>query len=290
VLSKDLHRSREALTIGKAILVLVTSLLVLESGEANAGIILSTQDAAELPGLSFGNGDLVDWDGTTATMFMADPFSGSGGNVDAAHLLANGNIILSAASDGESIGSDIYQEGDLIEYDPSTGGSSLFFDEALFTPSADSWRPDIDAVFVQADGQIILSTRDTEELGGLTFLDGDLILYDPIGDTASFFLQEALVFDGGNAEIDAVHVLSNGHILLSTEQNESIGGQAFEPDDVIDYNPSNGNVTIVFDGSNFTASDENVDAVMVPEPRVPALLGLGLMVLAAMAQRSPKAL
>ncbi len=68
---------------------------------------------------------------------------------------------------------------------------------------------------------LILSTVSTATLGGLTFGDDDLVEYDPGSDTATLF------FDGlfaGNEDINALHVLSDGHIILSTTSGATIGG------------------------------------------------------------------
>ena len=53
---------------------------------------------------------------------------------------------------------------------------------------------------------LILSTGMGETLGGLTFRDGDLAEYDPVGDTASLYFDENLFSSAAN--IDALFISS----------------------------------------------------------------------------------
>ena len=59
---------------------------------------------------------------------------------------------------------------------------------------------------------IILSTNNTETLGGLTFDEDDLAEYNPTTGTATLYFDGTLF--GGAADIDAAHVLDTGNIVL----------------------------------------------------------------------------
>ena len=62
--------------------------------------------------------------------------------------------------------------------------------------------------------KIVLSTATNAQLAGLSFNDEDLAEYNPPYNTATMYLDGNMV--GLVPDIDAVHVLANGHIVLST--------------------------------------------------------------------------
>ncbi len=108
----------------------------------------------------------------------------------------------------------------------------------------------------------IISTDSDAILGGLSFTDIDLVKYDATNYTASLF------FDGSlttlSADIDAVHVLDNSHIMLSTNSSTTLGGVSFGGDDLVDYDPVADTATLIFDGSIlFDGPNENIISVHI---------------------------
>jgi hypothetical protein len=242
---------------------------------ARANIILSTNAAETLGELTFGKDDLAEYNPTTdtATLYFDGALFGGATDIDAVHVLSNGKIILSTY-ESATLGGLTFDPGDLVEYDPTTDTATLYFDQDLF-----SQAENIDAVHILGGGNIILSTIDTATLGGLSFAEGDLIEYNPTTDTATLYFDASLFT--GTENIDAVHILSNGNIILSTTDAATLGGLSFGPADLAEYNPSTDVATLYFDESNFTSA-ANIDAVYVttvPEPAMIALLGLGSLVL-----------
>ena len=241
-----------------------------------ATIILSTDATETLGGLTFENGDLVDYDPSTDTAtlcFNENLFSGDE-DIDAAHLLDNDNIILSTVS-GATLGGLTFGKGDLVEYNPTTDTATLFFDENLFS----SAQPNIDALYVHDSGNIILSTTGNATLGGLSFGKDDLIEYNPPTDVATLFFDGNLF--SGNEDIDAVHILSSSNIVLSTVGAATLGGLTFGAGDLAEYNLTTNTTTLYFDGNNFSTS-ANIDGAYItpiPEPATIALLGLSSLVL-----------
>jgi hypothetical protein len=106
----------------------------------------------------------------------------------------------------------------------------------------------------------ILSTEEDATLGGLNFEDDDLVRYDP---ATSLYLDGSTLFGIPLPDVDAVHVLANGHIILSTEGNATIGVLNFGKDDLVEYDPVADTATLYFDGALFSATDEDIDAVHV---------------------------
>lgn len=179
----------------------------------NGHIVLSTSSAATIGDLTFDDGDLVEYDpGTrTATLFFDEDLFDDDENIDAVSVLGNGHIILSTTS-GAKLGGTLFDEGDLVEYDPFTDVGTLFLNQDEHFTSA--W-PDIDAVYVLDSDNIILSTNHAT-LGGLSFDDADLIRYNLSTKTAEVLLMGSEKFAEYNAwtNIDAVHIPEPATIAL----------------------------------------------------------------------------
>jgi hypothetical protein len=256
--------------------------LLIGNAAGAANVALSTDSGAPgalLGGTLFTNGTVVNYDTVAdiATPIFLESLFTASENVDAFDLLPNGNMILSTLT-GATLGGITFSDGSLIEWDPLNLTASLFFDESTFDTAGTS--EDIDAVAVLANGHILISTEAGESLGGLSFLDGDVVQWDPVNLIASIFFSEAL-FGGADVDIDAFDVDASGMILLSTrENNVSLGGITFDNGDVVLYDPVAGTASILVDESTAFASSEDVDAVAfaapVPEPGTASLLGLGL--------------
>ena len=181
-------------------------------------------------------------------------------------------IYLSTASNA-TIGGLTFRDGDIVQYNPLTNSATLFFSEDLFSTNVN-----VDGFSVLANGHYIISTVGNATLGGLTFRDGDLAEYNPVTGTASLFFSENAF--SADEDIDAVHVLSDGSILLSTRNGASIGGITFLDGDVVRYVPSTNTASILLPESTFTGN-VNVDGVfLAPEPDTGLLLALGLAGLA----------
>ena len=187
---------------------------------------------------------------------------------------ANATTIILSTNATETLGGLTFNNDDLAEYNPTTNTSTSYFDGDLFTGATD-----IDAVHILGNGNIILSTYESATLGGLTFDAGDLVEYNPTTDTATLYFEGSSFT--GSENIDAVHVLDSGNIVLSTADVAILGGLSFTSGDLVEYNPTTDVATLYFDENNFTGSP-NIDAVYVttvPEPATIPLLGLGCLVL-----------
>jgi len=225
-------------------------------------VVLSTTSNATIGGQFFENDDLVEYDlsADSGSVFLNDAsvFDDEDNNIDAVHVLADGRVVLSTSGSAEY---DVpgpnptFSDGDLVLYDPVADTATIFLDEDLFSNNAD-----IDALHLLGNGNYILSTTESETLGGLSFRDGDLVEYNPLTDTATLFFNEDLFSD--NEDIDAVHVLDNGHIVLSTTGNASLGGLSFENGDLVEYDPIAGTASLFLDEDLFS-SGENIDAAHV---------------------------
>jgi hypothetical protein len=272
---RDIWRSWRAVCLAAA--ALAAAALAATPAEA-IQIYLSTANGATLGGLTFRDGDIVRYDtvaGTASLFFSENAFSANE-NVDAFSMLPNGHLLLSTAGNS-TIGGLNIRPGDVAEYDPVSGVATLFFNQNLFLNAAN-----IDAFTVLPNGHVVLSTVDSETLAGLAFRDGDLVEYNPVSGAASLFFNEDLF--AANEDIDAVSVLEDGSIVLSTETGAILGGLSFRDGDLVRYFPLTNTAILYFSESAFSAN-ENIDAVFVPEPGTGLLLAMGLAHLSRRRQR-----
>ena len=238
-------------------------------------IILSTDATETLGGLSIASHDLAEYDPLTnsSTLYFYGALFSDWANIDAVHVLNNGNIILSTKI-GVTLGGLTFGNGDLIEYNPTTDTATLYLDESLFVGG----NEDITSVHILDNDNIILSTADDAELGGLNFTNGELVEYNPYLDTATLFFDNNLF--SASEDIDALHILDNGNIILSTAGAATLGGLTFADGDLVEYNPTTDVATLFFSEGLFS-TNADVDAVYVttvPEPATVAILGLGMLV------------
>ena len=227
-------------------------------GGSSLEIVLATMSGATLGGLTFTDKDLAQYDPNpdTATLFLDGVALGIANDLDAVHLLADGNILLSAINT-VTLGGLTFENEDVVEYDLANDIATMVFDgSALFTAGS----TDISAVHVLANGHLLLSNEYAATLGGLAFEPEDLIEYDLETNTATMFLDGSAV--GLTEWIDAAHVLGNGDIVLSTEQPATLGGLNFTEDDLVAYDPIADAASLYFSGGLFDAA-ENVRAAHV---------------------------
>jgi hypothetical protein len=127
----------------------VDAFFLFESGPDEGKFLFSTAASATVGGLSFGHGDIVLYDptaleGMEASIFFAQSHFGgatSQKNVDAVHMLLNGNLLFSMSLDGGTLGDLTLRQQDLVEWDDVT--ASQFLDgDGLFNGTT----ADLDAV------------------------------------------------------------------------------------------------------------------------------------------------
>jgi hypothetical protein len=154
-----------------------------------------------------------------------------------------------------------FTNGSVARYEDSTDTATLFFDEATFFGGSEN----VDAFELLPNGHMILSTTDPATLGGLGFGNGDLVDYDPVSDIATLLFDDALFEAAGSTDTDAVAVLPNGHILISTTGPQTLGGLGFRDGDVVEYDILTGTTTLFFSEDLFGGTDVEVDAFDVTD-------------------------
>jgi hypothetical protein len=103
------------------------------------------------------------------------------------------------------------------------------------------------------------------ELGGELYQDEDLVRYD--GVSFSMFLQGATAGIEARLDVDGVHLLDNGSLLLSLDVAGSVDGISFEGADVLEYDPVSATWTLVYDASTVPlVAGVGVDALAATQP------------------------
>ena len=101
-----------------------------------------------------------------------------------------------------------------------------------------------------AQGDLYLSMADNvgvEIGGGGPYVDEDVFVTDPAGSTSAFFFT----IDAG--DLDAFHIMSNGHYLVSSLFNGTLAGTTFADGDLMEYDPVTDTVLGAFRGLDESA-------------------------------------
>lgn len=95
---------------------------------------------------------------------------------------------------------------------------------------------------------IAISTTSPAQIGGVPFENDALVGYDPATDVGllNFDLEDAT---GITRNLKSAHRYAGGDVLFSTQAGGSVDGIDFSTDDLVLYDASTGNSSLLFDGS-----------------------------------------
>ena len=227
----------------------VTSLVRewLEEGQPNHGMLLQSPDDTGTGDNEFDSSDASGG----AVPQLTVSFACACGTVCSGTLL--GNPLLLSVDGSAALSGLALEDRDVVELDP-TSGASFFFEG-----SDVGLDRSVNALHVLDDGRLVLSVGDAAEVAGVDVETGDLVVYDPASGTAALFFEGDSHFSNSE-DIDAVHVLSNGTLILSTGGSATLGGVSFQDEDLVQYVPASGSATLLLDGSS-VGLDEDVRGV-----------------------------
>ncbi|MCP4584288.1 MAG: hypothetical protein GY839_21965 [candidate division Zixibacteria bacterium] len=157
-----------------------------------------------------------------------------------------------------TLGGTTFQDEDIVKYFYALDDAIIFLDGS----SIFSGDEDIDAMHILANGNIAISTTEAAQIGALSFIDEDIVEYNPSSGLASLIFDGGAIFSG-NEDVDAIYIYDNGHILLSTTGSATINGTSFDEEDLVDYDPVANTATIVFDGSAIFSNSADINAVHI---------------------------
>jgi hypothetical protein len=129
--------------------------------------------------------------------------------VDGLHVLTDGRVLISTTSN-PSVPGVTGADEDILVFTPTTLGDvtsgtwAMYFDGSD-VGLADSSAEDIDAVDVQANGDIFVSTIGDFSVSGISGANEDVFICTPIslGSTTACNFSTALYFDGSAWGLDA---------------------------------------------------------------------------------------
>ena len=165
--------------------------------------------------------------------------------------------------------------GDVVAWNGSE--HTLLFDaDAAGIPSGVA----VDAVSLAPNGILLSFDTHVALPGGLSVGHADLVRWDG----TSF----SLAFDAGAAgldpslDLDAVHDLGGGQLLMSFDTGGQLGSVVFDDEDVLRY--ANGSWSLELDTTSLDRdwAGADLDALSVPEPAPSLPFAAGAVVLAAL--------
>ena len=194
------------------------------------------------------------------------------GNLDAVHILENGNYLVSYHSE-ITIAGFTFDDDHIVEYDVSSNEVTSFFDYAgILTSPADA---DIDAFFLLSNGNHVFSNRNDGSIGGLDITSNDLVEYNPTTGEASIFWDGSLIKEGDRFNnLSGASLFADDVLALSVSTGGtpdiSIGGQAFQRNEIVLYDMAADSGSLLVGNELLSATAVNGihigQAVVVPEP------------------------
>ncbi len=217
-----------------------------------ATIFATTRDTVRLNGNTFADEDIIAYDARTGRWFPFLDLSDLGlGNrdVDAVHRNNDGSFLLSFNQDFNLDGLGRVDDSDIVRFVPSSIGRNTagtfqrYFDgsDVGLTTNGE----DIDAVSIDRNGDILISTNGSFNVNGISGNDEDILAFSPNslgGNTSGTF---SLYLDGSDVglnnsseDVKGVSVLGNGDVILSTPGAYAAGGLNGSGGDLISFDPT----------------------------------------------------
>jgi hypothetical protein len=228
------------------------------------------------------NEDIVYFDGTAFSLYFDGSDVGlSSYSIDGFHRISATELLLSLNESAAISGiSGTVDDSDIILFTGTSLGSntagtfSLYFDgsDVGLTTSDE----DVDGVGLLPDGRVLVSTRGTASVSGVTAADEDILVFSPTSLGATTAGSWATYFDGGDVQLgqtgedlDGIGRLSDGGLLLTTEGSFSTSAVSGADEDVFVFRPSGlgtntsgtFDAALYFDGSTHGLSGNDLVAV-----------------------------
>ena len=209
----------------------------------------------------------------SGTLSITEPDDGGGGGGGG----ETGSTLLLAIQGNPSFGFGVARDEDIVAIDLETYEAELWFDGS--DVGLASYR--ISALTRLSDGDLLLSFTNAGSVDGIAFDDSDILRFTPTQLGAATAGSFAMWFDGSDVgltqngeDIDGLHVLEDGTVLISTTGGFQVSGLRGNDEDIIAFSPSSlgsttsGSFSAYFDGSDVglsTSSSEDVDAISANE-------------------------
>jgi hypothetical protein len=169
-------------------------------------------------------------------------------DVDAVHGLPSGDVLFSLDT-FIVLGGALYRPSDVIRFNGSSW-SKEFDGFSAGIPAG----VNVDAI-AMSGGDLLLSLDIDAELGSTVYSDADVITYD--GAVFSIFLDATGAGIAKSADVDALHIDSQGRVLLSLDGSGEVGGIFYSDEDLLAW--ASLNWSMEFDGSADDAAWQPAD-------------------------------
>lgn len=179
---------------------------------AEGNVLFSTSTSVTLDGVTYTDGDIIEYDGADFSEFFDEGNFEDNENIDALSVAASGELLISTSLDATLFGFT-FADGDVAVVDVDAGTAALYMgldEAAIFTGS----NQDIDALHFDAlTGNLIISvlTNHHGTIGGLPVtssmgVSADLFELDlSSGVSGSLWLDGSGLFDGEPRNLNAVY-------------------------------------------------------------------------------------
>lgn len=223
-------------------------------------LLLAFATATNVPTIgTVENEDIVSYDlntGVWTMVFDGSDVGLSGFAIDAFTQLADDSILLSFNEPGNVTGLTggpgglLVDDSDIIRFVPTSlgattaGSFSFYFDGSDVSLSSDT--EDVDAIIVNASGQLILSTNGSYSVTGASGNGGNLFTFTPTNLGSVTTGTYAVYFDGSDVglsasaaeNLDAATIRASGAILYSTSGDFTVPGLSGTNEDIVQFNPT----------------------------------------------------
>jgi len=247
---------------------------------------LSLDGGGSIGGVTAEDVDLLYFDGTTWSLFFDASdvgISTSGQDLNDIYIVDSDTILITFIAPA-TLGALQVDARDVVLFDATSLGDTTAGTFSLYLDGSDvgldTSSEALDGLAVLSDGRVLISTTGGVSVPGVTGNDEDILAFTPtsLGDVTSG--TWAIYFDGSDVgladssseDIDAMDVLPNGDIYLSTLGDFAVNGVSGVNEDVFICTPlSIGDVTacnfspsLYFDGSTWGLDANDVDAINLP--------------------------
>ena len=175
-------------------------------------------------------------------------------------------VIVSLSSDGTAAGL-AYADEDALLDDPDTGLARLFDGSEHGLA-----REDVDALALLPDGTLLLSfdspARNLPGMAGVTIDDSDIVRFDPATELFGWYFDGSDVgLTSGGEDVDAIALLPDGRLLISTSGGVAVPGMKAADEDVLVFSGALGSDTtagtwaLYLDGSDLAKGLGDIDGL-----------------------------
>ena len=179
-----------------------------------------------------------------------------------------------SSSSGGNAGGVSFADEDILVYDTGTGTYSMFFDGSDVGLSGAGAR-DVDAFHILDDGSILISIVSASTLPDVGNVDdSDILRFVPTSTGTNTAGTFEWYFDGSDVglttngeDVDAIHILANGDLVISTAGGFSVTGLSGADEDLSVFSPTSlgattsGTWSAYFDGSDIALNNSGSEDV-----------------------------